>query len=240
MGYLNEIHTLLLTHFSSENNWVNDIANIIVHPLVSLILTCIIFLGFLYQLYSKRINFIGIIASLALLIMFLGFLMQGDVNILSVILFAVGVIFVIIELFVVGAVIGMIGMILITISIVMLGNNLLLMLGNVIVALILSIIEWVILVKLFKRKIPFLEKVILKDSTNTESGYTSHDDRSHDDRSHLVGKTARTITDLRPAGIITCDDDRIDAVSDGTFILRNRQVKILEVEGTRVVVREIE
>ncbi|MEJ7162708.1 serine protease, partial [Staphylococcus epidermidis] len=77
------------------------------------------------------------------------------------------------------AVIGMIGMILITISIVMLGNNLLLMLGNVIVALILSIIEWVILVKLFKRKIPFLEKVILKDSTNTESGYTSHDDRSH-------------------------------------------------------------
>ena len=37
--------------------------------------------------------------------------MQGDVNILSVILFAVGVIFVIIELFVVGAVIGMIGMI---------------------------------------------------------------------------------------------------------------------------------
>lgn len=235
MGYLNEIHTLLLTQFSSENNWVNDIANIIVHPLVSLILTCIIFLGFLYQLYSKRINFIGIIASLALLIMFLGFLMQGDVNILSVILFAVGVIFVIIELFVVGAVIGMIGMILITISIVMLGNNLLLMLGNVIVALILSIIEWVILVKLFNRKIPFLEKVILKDSTNAESGYTSHDDRSH-----LVSKTARTITDLRPAGIISCDDDRIDAVSDGTFILRNRQVKILEVEGTRVVVREIE
>lgn len=235
MGYLNEIHTLLLTQFSSENNWVNDIANIIVHPLVSLILTCIIFLGFLYQLYSKRINFIGIIASLALLIMFLGFLMQGDVNILSVILFAVGVIFVIIELFVVGAVIGMIGMILITISIVMLGNNLLLMLGNVIVALILSIIEWVILVKLFNRKIPFLEKVILKDSTNAESGYTSHDDRSH-----LVVKTARTITDLRPAGIISCDDDRIDAVSDGTFILRNRQVKILEVEGTRVVVREIE
>lgn len=235
MGYLNEIHRLVLTQFSSENNWVNDIANIIVHPLVSLILTCIIFLGFLYQLYSKRINFVGIIASLALLIMFLGFLMQGDVNILSVILFTVGVIFVIIELFVVGAVIGIIGMILITISIVMLGNNLLLMLGNVIVALILSIIEWVILVKLFKRKISFLDKVILKDSTNAESGYTSHDDRSH-----LVGKTARTITDLRPAGIISCEDDRIDAVSDGTFILRNRQVKILEVEGTRVVVREIE
>nr|WP_218047237.1 NfeD family protein [Staphylococcus pasteuri] len=235
MIYSNVIHTLLLTQFSTENSWVKDITNVIVHPLVSLVLTCIIFLGFLYQLYSKKINMIGILASLSLLILFLGFLIKGDVNILSVILFAIGVLFVIIELFIVGAVIGIIGIILISISIVMLGNNLLLMLGNVIVALILSIIEWVVLVKIFKKNIPFLDKVILKDSTNAESGFTSHDDRSH-----LVGKTAQTVTDLRPAGIIKLDDERIDAVSDGTFILRNRQVKILEVEGTRVVVREIE
>ena len=235
MTYSNVIHTLLLTQFSTENSWVKDITNVIVHPLVSLVLTCIIFLGFLYQLYSKKINMIGILASLSLLILFLGFLIKGDVNILSVILFAIGVLFVIIELFIVGAVIGIIGIILISISIVMLGNNLLLMLGNVIVALILSIIEWVVLVKIFKKNIPFLDKVILKDSTNAESGFTSHDDRPH-----LVGKTAQTVTDLRPAGIIKLDDERIDAVSDGTFILRNRQVKILEVEGTRVVVREIE
>lgn len=235
MTYSNVIHTLLLTQFSTENSWVKDITNVIVHPLVSLVLTCIIFLGFLYQLYSKKINMIGILASLSLLILFLDFLIKGDVNILSVILFAIGVLFVIIELFIVGAVIGIIGIILISISIVMLGNNLLLMLGNVIVALILSIIEWVVLVKIFKKNIPFLDKVILKDSTNAESGFTSHDDRSH-----LVGKTAQTVTDLRPAGIIKLDDERIDAVSDGTFILRNRQVKILEVEGTRVVVREIE
>ncbi len=48
------------------------------------------------------------------------------------------------------------------------------------------------------------------------------------------------MTDLRPAGIITLDNERIDAVSDGAFILRNKEVKILEVEGSRVVVREIE
>ena len=109
------------------------------------------------------------------------------------------------------------------------------MLFNVIIAVILSIVEWVILVKLLNRKIPFFEKVVLKDSTNAEAGY-----RSHDDRSHLVGKIARTSTDLRPAGIILINDERIDAVSDGSFILRNKDVKILEVEGTRVVVREID
>lgn len=153
----------------------------------------------------------------------------------SILIFSIGVILVVIELFVVGAVIGIIGMILITISITTLGDNLLFMLANVIVALILTIVEWVILVKIFNRKIPFLDKVILKDSTNSESGYNSHDNRSH-----LVGKTAQTVTDLRAAGIIFCENERIDAVSDGNFILRNKTVKILEVEGTRVVVREVD
>ena len=232
MDNLHLIHMLFMAKPLNGMNWVENLAQFITQPFVSLIFTCIIFIGFLYQLYSKRINLMGIIALLALLLLFLAFLINGDVNVMSVLLFTIGLILLIIELFVIGAVIGII---LITLSIIILGDNILLMLGNVIVALILSIVEWVILVKIFNRKIPFLDKVILKDSTNSEAGY-----RSHDDRSHLVGKTAHTVTDLRPAGIITCENDRIDAVSDGSFILRNRQVKILEVEGTRVVVREIE
>ena len=229
------LHTIFSANFVESGNWVDDIANFIVNPVVALILTCIIFLGFLYQLYSNKINIIGIVATLTLLIFFLGFYIKGDVNLYSVILFGIGVIFVIIELFVVGAVIGIIGMALIVFSIITLGDNLVYMIANVVVALILSIIEWVILVKIFKRKIPFLDKVVLKDSTNAEAGYTSHEDRSH-----LVGQTATTSTDLRPAGIITYNNERIDAVSDGSFILRNKQVTILEVEGTRVVVRENE
>ena len=222
------------TFASLNHSWLNHMSNIIVNPIVLLILTCIIFLGFLYQLYSKRINILGILASLALLILFLGFLISGDVNLISILLFFIGIILLIIELFVVGAVIGIIGIVLIIVSMIMLGDNILVMLFNVIVALIFSIIEWVIVVKVFNRKIPFFDKVVLNDSTSTEAGY-----RSHDDCSYLVGKTAYTTTDLRPAGIITLDDKRIDAVSDGTFILRNKKVKILEVEGSRVVVREI-
>ncbi|MBO1197970.1 serine protease [Staphylococcus simiae] len=219
--------------FSIDNDWIKQLSEAIVNPVISLLLTCLVFLGFVYQLYSKHINAAGILSSIALLLLFFGFLVQGDVNLHSVLLFSIGVILVVIELFVVGAVIGLIGMTLITISIITLGDNLLLMLGNVIVALIFTIIEWVILVKIFNRKIPFLDKVILKDSTSSEAGYISQDNRSH-----LVGKKAQTVTDLRPAGIIFCENERIDAVSDGNFILRNKTVEILEVEGSRVVVRE--
>ncbi len=219
-----------------ETVWFEQVSNIIVQPIFTLILTCLTFLGIVYQLYSKKINAAGIIATLSLLILFLGFLIQGNVNMHSILIFSIGVILVVIELFVVGAVIGIIGMILIMISITTLGDNLLFMLANVIVALILTIVEWVILVKIFNRKIPFLAiSQSSKDSTNLKSGYNSHDNRSH-----LVGKTAQTVTDLRPAGIIFCENERIDAVSDGNFILRNKTVKILEVEGTRVVVREVD
>lgn len=235
MTVINGIHTFFLLNFSSDVFWIFDVAQILTHPLMTLILTVAIFLGFLYQLYSPKINLIGVVAALCLLLLFLGFLINGDVNLISVILFGIGVIFVIIELFIVGAVIGFFGIVLISLSLIMLGDNLFIMLFNVIIAVILSIVEWVILVKLLNRKIPFFEKVVLKDSTNAEAGY-----RSHDDRSHLVGKIARTSTDLRPAGIILINDERIDAVSDGSFILRNKDVKILEVEGTRVVVREID
>jgi len=235
MTVINGIHTFFLLNFSSDVSWIFDVAQILTHPLMTLILTVAIFLGFLYQLYSPKINLIGVVAALCLLLLFLGFLINGDVNLISVILFGIGVIFAIIELFIVGAIIGFFGIVLISLSLIMLGDNLFIMLFNVIIAVILSIVEWVILVKLLNRKIPFFEKVVLKDSTNAEAGY-----RSHDDRSHLVGKIARTSTDLRPAGIILINDERIDAVSDGSFILRNKDVKILEVEGTRVVVREID
>ena len=223
----------LLTDFN-ENDWIQAIGNMIVHPLVALILTCIIFLGFTYQLYSKKINIVGIISAFTLLVFFLGFLVRGEVSLTTMLVFAVGVILVIVEMFVVGAVLGIIGMVLITMSIVSLGDSILVMVVNVVIALILTLVEWFILVKVLKRKIPFLEKVVLRDSTSTESGYTSHDDRGY-----LVGKTAEAVTDLRPAGIILCDGKRIDAVSNGDFILRNKQVCIEEVEGTRVVVREI-
>ena len=118
MNYFNAIHTVI-NSILTTNNLFNNLSQIVTSPLISLILTCIIF-RLLYQLYSKRINFAGIIAMLALLILFLGFLINGDVNLISVLLFFVGAILVIIELFVIGAIIGIIGISLIILSIIML------------------------------------------------------------------------------------------------------------------------
>ncbi len=208
---------------------MSSIGEFITTPLVTLILTCIIFLGALYQLYSERINFAGILSFICTLIFFIGYVIIDEISLISVLLFGIGALLVIIELFVIGAVLGILGFIAIIGSFVLVGENILTMGMIIAVALILTTIEWVILVKGFNRKIPFFD-----NSTNKESGYTSHDDRSH-----LIGKLCTTYTALRPSGIILVDDERIDAVSDGSFIQKDKQVKIVQVEGTRVVVREI-
>jgi len=52
----------------------------------------------------------------------------------------------------------------------------------------------------------------------------------------LVGKIGTVMTPLRPAGTVIIEDERIDAVSNGTYIEKDEEVEVIEVHGNRVVV----
>ena len=54
----------------------------------------------------------------------------------------------------------------------------------------------------------------------------------------LVGSEGDVLTALRPAGSITVEGRRIDAVSVGEFIDKGARICVIEVEGNRVVVEE--
>ncbi|WP_243712907.1 NfeD family protein [Macrococcus carouselicus] len=197
-------------------------------------LMSVIFLTAVAQLYAPRFTVFGFILILASL----GFVVltgvTGDLEMISVLLFTAGVVLMILELFVVGAVLGILGALMVMGSFLLIGENISRMAVFLAISLILTAIEWVIVVKFFKKKIPLFRNVILTDSTSKEAGYSSHDDRSH-----LVGQNALTLTPLRPSGIIVFDGKRIDAVSEGAFIEKDREVTIIFVEGTRVVVRTL-
>jgi len=55
----------------------------------------------------------------------------------------------------------------------------------------------------------------------------------------LIGKEGIADTKLRPSGWIIVEDQRLFVVSEGTYVDKNEPVKILSVEGNRVVVRKI-
>lgn len=57
------------------------------------------------------------------------------------------------------------------------------------------------------------------------------------DRSDLIGRTGTALSDLRPAGVARFGDDRVDVVSDGDYVGAGASLRVLRVEGNRVVVR---
>ena len=62
--------------------------------------------------------------------------------------------------------------------------------------------------------------------------------RSVEDMQVLLGKQGRTTSVLRPAGIGDFDGVRLNVVTEGSFIERDRPIEIVNVDGARIVVRE--
>ncbi len=54
--------------------------------------------------------------------------------------------------------------------------------------------------------------------------------------SELVGRSGRVLTPLRPSGLAEIGEARIDVVSDSEFLEAGVRVRVCEVEGNRVVV----
>ncbi len=73
---------------------------------------------------------------------------------------------------------------------------------------------------------------ILGASEKSDSGFRA----SPEELEGLAGKSGIAITSLRPAGIMDIDGDRIDVVTRGEFIEKGEAVRVIEVEGSRIVV----
>lgn len=75
--------------------------------------------------------------------------------------------------------------------------------------------------------------MILEDSQRQDAGWVS--DTSNES---LIGKLGEVFTDLRPAGTIMINGERVSAVSSGEYITSGMAVRVIEVRGNRVVVEE--
>ncbi len=61
-----------------------------------------------------------------------------------------------------------------------------------------------------------------------------------EDLTGLIGQTGVARSDLRPAGIAMVDDRRIDVVSEGGFVEKGTQLKVVAMDGPRVIVAKID
>lgn len=77
-------------------------------------------------------------------------------------------------------------------------------------------------------------KLILRETESNEAGY-----RSTEDMEVFMGREGQATTVLRPTGIAEFDGVRLNVVSEGEFIPSGTAVRIVRIEGSRILVRPV-
>jgi membrane-bound serine protease (ClpP class) len=217
-----------------EVSFAEKVARFITNPFVYSILLTIGSLGLVLELYSPGFGVPGFMGLSALLLFFYGHLVAGLAGYETLILFIIGLGLILLEFFIAGGIAGAIGFVAIIASFFLAADNVVHMGISLLVAITVTILVSILLIKVFGKKMRLFKKIILTDSTNTESGYVSNKNRSE-----LVGMEGYALTVMRPSGTILIEDERIDAVSEGAFIDKGAKVKVVKAEGARIVVRAI-
>lgn len=220
---------------SIEETFAEKLARFITHPVVVPILLTIASLGLVVELYSPGFGLPGFAGVTSLLLFFYGHLVAGIAGYETLVLFVIGVILIILEVFIPGGIAGLVGVAAIIGSLFLATGDVLHMSISLLIAFTVSILVSILLVKVFGKKMKFFRKIILTDSTNSEQGYVSNRNRTE-----LIGKTGVALTDLRPSGMAILDAERLDVVTEGSFISKGAALIVIKTEGSRIVVREVQ
>ena len=175
------------------------------------------------------------VASILLIIAlyFGGAFLAGNTEWWSVILFVIGLVLLIIEIFIPGfGIIGVSGIIMILLGIIFAaptpGQGIL----NLGIAVAATAVLIPILVKIFGGPKLF-RHLVLHESETVDKGYVNQAENS---LSELLGKSGETITPLRPTGTILVGGKRLDAISEGSYLPNGIKIRVVEVQGTKIVV----
>jgi len=153
---------------------------------------------------------------------------------LAILCFSLGFIFVIVEMFHPGfGIPGILGIILLIAGVVLTANSVfeVLVLLGIIIA-ILGVVLNFVLKSVTKGRLSRI--LILRETQRKEYGYMGAEDLEY-----FVGEKGIALTVLRPSGTAEFNGIKMDVVSEGEFIPQNTKVKIIKVEGRKIVVREL-
>lgn len=244
-----------------EPNWSEQLVRMLNHPTVSGILFMIAMLGVYIELKTPGIGLPGLVAVICFAIIFGSRFLVGMATWWEIAVFAVGIILLTLEIFVIPGfgIAGVLGILFILLSLFAIlvpnrpdelpwpkydfDNIQWQLLSNGAWAFTLGfggfLILAYILAKFLPKTGPFGGLVLAP----AEKGPVMEIDATAPPKTESKLKTGQvgiTITKLRPAGQARFGDAIVDVVAEGDFTEKDKKVKIIRIEGNRVVVRQIE
>ncbi|UKS30339.1 nodulation efficiency protein NfeD [Paenibacillus sp. HWE-109] len=213
--------------------FAENLSAFLTHPVTATVLLVVGIIGIALELLFFSSGLLALAGVAGFGLYFLGFYLAGFAGFGDLAVFGIGLILLILELVVPSfGILSVLGAICLFGGVLMASSNpkeAALMLG---IALLIAIVVIVYAIKTFKHR-GVWNRFILKEQLTTDKGFTSSPDRMY-----LTGLTGEAVTPLRPAGTAIIQGERIDVVTNGSFISAGREVIVVEVEGARVVVKE--
>lgn len=205
-------------------------------PIVSGILLTLGMLGLIFEVKTAGWGVGGTIGILSLALFFVSQILAGYANWGAIVLFLVGLILLIAEIFIIPGfgIVGISGIAVIVASFFMSFQNFEIALYTIFLAMVVTGVVTYFMFKYLPRTTVF-SRLVLETSEMKNIGYHA----SPESFSNLEGKQGMAITTLRPAGKAKIDGQLIDVMSEGDFIKKGDKIKILKVEGNRILVRKI-
>jgi len=227
-----------------KTNWAEEVVKFLNNPIVSTILIMIGFFGLMAEIKSPGWGLPGTAGVIALILFFGSSYIVELASEIEIIMFVAGIILIFLEIFVIPGfgITGISGIILVLASIFLsLTGGLPFFDINVISGAIIQLsialagaFILILLVAKFLPKSKSFNRLVLAEEENADKGFVSYPSAKE-----LIGAEGIALTDLRPAGSAEINNQRYDVVADWQYIERGKKVKVIRVEGIKVVVTQI-
>ncbi|MBC8590770.1 NfeD family protein [Wansuia hejianensis] len=210
------------------------LAKYIASPYLSSILLTIAFVGMVIELLTPGFGLGGTISIIGFGLYFGGNILAGHSHWTSLALFVTGLILLVIEGIVPGfGLPGISGIILVLVGIVLAMDSFGVALLSLSIAVIITTIITIILLKLGFRSTLF-NSIVLNTQYDSDKGYLGPISKDA-----YLNKKGITVSELRPSGFIEINGERLDVLSDGGFIPKDTLVEVVKIEGSKIIVRRV-
>lgn len=230
--------------------WLDRFAEFIQMPVVTVLLVVIGFTGLILELKVPGLAVPGIVAALCFILVFWAHSrFSGEVFVLALLLFILGLCLIGMEIFVLpgfGAP-GIIGILLMFGGLALVTFERIPQSGEEWAGLGVKLTQYLLagmgsfllafLIARFLPRVPYANRMMLLPPEEAAGGESALPGAS--EAAGLLGAIGTASTPLRPAGVVRVADKFVDVVSDGGFIPAGARVQVVAVEGTRIVVKEV-
>ena len=220
-------------------------------PVMASLLMMMMMGGLYFELQTPGVGFAGTIAAVGAAAFFAPHYLMGLVESWEIVLFGIGVLLIVAEIFVIPG-FGVAGITGLLLTVVSLGAALLPNVGlafpgteglsRALGTLASAFVLTGLLGYSIGRRLPKSDRfqhLVLASEMNAATGHTSAPTDGA-----LLGLRGRALTPLRPAGVAeiaaATGARRVDVVSQGTFVSVGAEVEVIGVRGSRVEVREVQ